>query len=59
MNDSKCYCPVCDSQDMEWAAPLGNLWHACCRACGMVYTFTWEVDDVGCENTEGSACDVC
>jgi hypothetical protein len=35
-------CPMCDCCEVAWAAPLGNLWHACCRACGWVFTFEQE-----------------
>jgi hypothetical protein len=48
-------CPLCDCEEVAWAAPLGSLWHACCRACGLMYTFTPSMEDecyVGCENTE-------
>jgi len=38
-------CPLCDCEQVAWAAPLGSLWHACCRACGMMYTFTPEECD--------------
>lgn len=42
-------CPMCGCEERAWAAPLGSLWHACCRACGWVYSFTLtdEVCDVG------------
>ena len=32
-------CPMCGCRDKAWAAPLGSLWHACCRACGWVFEF--------------------
>jgi hypothetical protein len=38
-------CPQCDCCEVAWAAPLGNLWHACCRACGWVFTFEQEECD--------------
>lgn len=47
-------CPMCDCCEAAWAAPLGSLWHACCRACGMMYTFTPEESDVGSADTEDS-----
>lgn len=28
--------------EVAWAAPLGSLWHACCRACGWMYTIDSE-----------------
>ena len=31
-------CPMCNCCEVAWAAPLGSLLHACCRACGWVYT---------------------
>jgi hypothetical protein len=54
-------CPMCDCEQMAWAAPLGRAWHACCRACGWVFEFEpddMEVSDVGSENTEGVSGDV-
>lgn len=30
------------SNEVAWAAPLGSLWHACCRACGWMYTIDSE-----------------
>lgn len=47
-------CPMCDCEEFAWAAPLGSLWHACCRACGWVYTFMPEVCDgaVDCEEAQ-------
>jgi hypothetical protein len=38
-------CPMCDCCEVAWAAPLGNLWHACCRACGWVFSFEQEECD--------------
>lgn len=32
-------CPMCDCCEVAWAAPLGSLWHACCRYCGAMYSF--------------------
>ena len=30
-------CPMCDCEEVAWAAPLGVVVHACCRDCGWVY----------------------
>jgi len=30
-------CPMCDCEEVAWAAPLGVVVHACCRGCGWVY----------------------
>jgi hypothetical protein len=49
-------CPMCDCEEVAWAAPLGNLWHACCRACGWV--FHMEVCDVVSADTEVDSGDV-
>jgi hypothetical protein len=54
-------CPMCDCCEVAWAAPLGSLWHACCRACGILYTFTPSTEDecyVVSQNTEGNPGDV-
>lgn len=40
-------CPICDCEEVQFAAVLGDTGHARCRDCGIVYTFTPEVDDVG------------
>ena len=31
-------CPACGCSEVRYAQPLGSLIHACCRACGMVYS---------------------
>jgi hypothetical protein len=49
-------CPMCDCCEVAWAAPLGDLWHACCRACGWV--FHMEVCDVVSTDTEVDSGDV-
>jgi len=54
-------CPMCECEEVAWAAPVGSLWHACCRACGWVFSFEpddMEVSDVGSANAEGSPGDV-
>ena len=44
-------CPLCDCEEVQFAAVLGGLGHARCRDCGIVYTFTPSEEDechVGC-----------
>jgi hypothetical protein len=43
-------CPMCDCEEVRWAAPLGSLVHACCRGCGWVYEVT--VHGEACVGTE-------
>lgn len=37
-------CPMCGCEESSWAGRLGNLVHACCRACGWVYEREWDED---------------
>lgn len=30
-------CPMCRSEEVRWAGPLGRVPYAECRACGWVY----------------------
>lgn len=51
-------CPICDCEEVQFAHVMGDLGHARCRACGIVYTFTPSLEDechVGCEDTEGDS----
>lgn len=38
-------CPICDCEEVQFAAVLGDLGHARCRDCGIVYTFTPSEED--------------
>jgi hypothetical protein len=31
-------CDQCGCQEHAWSGVLGDLFHACCRACGWVYS---------------------
>jgi len=52
-------CPVCDCCEVSFAGVLGDVGHARCRDCGIVYTFTPEVvddydaDDSPCATAQG------
>ena len=37
-------CPMCESDDLRWGAPLGALWHGQCRDCGTEYRW-YELPD--------------
>jgi hypothetical protein len=43
--EGRLMCPMCECEEVAWAAPLGSLWHACCRACGWVFSFEREESD--------------
>jgi hypothetical protein len=38
-------CPVCDCCEVSFAGVLGDVGHARCRDCGIVYTFAPEECD--------------
>lgn len=38
-------CPICDCEEVQFAHAMGDVGHARCRDCGIVYTFTPEVSD--------------
>lgn len=38
-------CPGCGCEVVRWAGALGPVWHACCRACGLVYETEAPVPD--------------
>jgi uncharacterized Zn finger protein len=48
-------CPICDCEEVQFVAVLGDVGHARCRDCGIVYTFTPSLEDecyVGSEDSE-------
>lgn len=53
-------CPICDCEDVQFAAVLGDVGHARCRDCGIVYTFTPSLEDahVGSEDTDEDYCGI-
>jgi hypothetical protein len=54
-------CPVCDCCEVSFAGVLGDVGHARCRDCGIVYTFDPSLEDecyVGSTDTEEDRCDV-
>ena len=53
-------CPICDCEEVSFAGVLGDLGHARCRDCGIVYTFTPSLEDeyVGSTDTDESDCGV-
>jgi hypothetical protein len=42
-------CPLCDCVEVSFAGVLGDVGHARCRDCGIVYTFTPEEDHAFCD----------
>ena len=51
-------CPICDCEEVQFAHVMGDVGHARCRDCGIVYTFTPSLEDeyVGCANEEEGDC---
>ena len=52
-------CPLCECVEVSFAGVLGDVGHARCRDCGIVYTFTPSLEDecyVGCEDTDEGDC---
>jgi hypothetical protein len=35
--DCGAMCPACGCDEVSWMAPLGAIWWAACRHCGMEY----------------------
>ena len=54
-------CPVCDCCEVSFAGVLGDVGHARCRDCGIVYPFDPSLEDecyVGSTDTEEDCGDV-
>lgn len=54
-------CPICDCEQVQFAQVLGDVGHARCRDCGIVYTFTPSLEDecyVGSEDEQTDSCGV-